>query len=236
VPYLCEYRVFNAAQIDGLPSQGQRAPDWNPIEQAARVIQQLNPTIRTGGNRAYFSPGEDIIQMPGRGAFPDAGAWYGTLLHETAHWTDAPHRLNRQFGRFGDETYAREELRAEWASAMLSSELGISSSTDSHAAYLASWVKRLQKDKFEIFRAARDAEKICDFIMGRQVEEQVAPKETAAPSLTPTAKLEEVRRFQWVGERMLAEQGVRMPWRRSVTVAVSAGEDTQIHHHLANQP
>ncbi len=134
IPYLCEYHVFNAAQIDGLPTKTQREPDWDPIEQAERLVQQLNVEIRHGGNRAYFSCSEGYIQMPSRGAFPDAEAYYGTLLHEIGHWTGHETRLNRQFGRFGDDAYAREELRAEWSSAMVSAEWGIPTTTENHAA------------------------------------------------------------------------------------------------------
>lgn len=215
IPYLCEYHVFNAAQIDGLPTKTQREPDWDPIEQAERLVQQHNVEIRHGGNRAYFSCSEGYIQMPSRGAFPDAGAYYGTLLHELGHWTGHETRLNRQFGRFGDDAYAREELRAEWSSAMVSAELGIPTTTENHAAYLASWVKRLKEDKFEVFRAARDAGKICDYVLGRQPEEQLAPKEATATAPTTIAKLDEAQRFQRVGERILAEQGIRMPRQKN---------------------
>jgi len=57
---------------------------------------------------------------------------------------------------------------------MLSAELGVPTTTENHAAYIGSWVKRLKEDKFEIFRAARDAGKIADFLTGRLVLDAVA--------------------------------------------------------------
>jgi antirestriction protein ArdC len=127
------------------------------------VVARLNPDIRYGGNRAFCAPGpgRDFIQMPHEGAFAGgtdstgastgAADFAGTLLHEISHWTGAGHRLNRQFGVWGSDDYAREEIRAELASAMLSAELGVPTTTENHAAYIGSWVKRLKEDKFEIF-------------------------------------------------------------------------------------
>lgn len=172
IPYLTEYRVFNAQQIEGMPAATPEVRTWNPVEAAEHLLNRMHPDVRHGGNRAFYSPRRDFIQMPSMGAFANAAEYYGTLLHELGHWTGSPLRLNRQFGAFGDENYAREELRAEWASAMLSAELCIPTSTESHAAYLASWVKKLSEDKHEIFRAARDAQRIVDFVLERTERHQ----------------------------------------------------------------
>lgn len=179
IPYLTEYRVFNAAQIEGMPSATLEVRTWGPVEAAERLIDQMRPDVRHGGNRAFYAPNHDYIQMPSMGAFANAAQYYGTLLHELGHWTGSPSRLNRQFGAFGDEDYAREELRAEWASAMLSAELGIPTSTESHAAYLASWVKKLRDDKYEIFRTARDAQRIANFILQRTEQQEDSTLNTA---------------------------------------------------------
>lgn len=73
--------------------------------------------------------------------------------------------MNREFGPFGSIAYAKEELRAEIGSMMISGELGIGQSVDDHAAYVQSWIKILRDDPREVFRAAADAEKIMDYIM-----------------------------------------------------------------------
>jgi antirestriction protein ArdC len=61
--------------------------------------------------------------------------------------------------------YAKEELRAELASVFMMAERGIPHNPNSHAAYLGSWLKALQEDKHEIFRAARDAHKAADLLI-----------------------------------------------------------------------
>ncbi len=68
-------------------------------------------------------------------------------------------------GRFGDESYAKEELRAEIGSLMLGDELQIGHDFGQHAAYVGHWIKVLQDDPKEILRASRDAEKIHSFVM-----------------------------------------------------------------------
>lgn len=178
IPYLTEYRVFNAQDIEGLEPAIIRPPEWKPIEVLERLVKKLGVDVQYGGNRAYYNPSSDHVRMPVRGAFPNAEVFYGTLAHEIGHWTGHPTRLNRQFGRFGDETYAREELRAELASAFLAAETGISSNTDNHAAYVGSWIKALKADRREIFRAASDASKIVSFMLGRTEEETAAAKQT----------------------------------------------------------
>lgn len=193
IPFLTEYRVFNASQIDGLVPQEKPERTWTPIEAVNEVVGRLNPDIRYGGNRAFYAPGpgRDFIQMPHEGAFqgPRAAADFSaTLLHEISHWTGAEHRLNRQFGVWGSEDYDREEIRADLANSFLCIELGVPTNLDANAAYIGSFVKRLKSDKFEIFRAARDAGKIADFVTGRLVLEPVAqpaPENVDVPVIVP---------------------------------------------------
>jgi hypothetical protein len=89
-------------------------------------------------------------------------------------------------------------------------------SLDNHAAYLSSWEQILQDDKYCIFRHARAAEQASDLIMFRtQPEEQPAPKAAATEAPTPSPQLEQKSRFQRVGEQILAEQGIQLPWQKA---------------------
>jgi antirestriction protein ArdC len=55
-------------------------------------------------------------------------------LHELGHSTGHPDRLNRDLAHpFGSEGYAREELRAEIASLILGSEVGLGYDPGQHA-------------------------------------------------------------------------------------------------------
>lgn len=80
------------------------------------------------------------------------------------------HRLARDFsGRFGDESYAAEELVAELASAFLSAELGVTQDTrPDHAQYLAHWLKIMKADAKATFTAAAKASEATTYLKGLQ--------------------------------------------------------------------
>lgn len=81
--------------------------------------------------------------------------------------------MNRQFGkRFGDDAYAFEELVAELGAAVTVGTLGMVDATiETHADYIAQWIKVLKGDKGAIFTAASQAAKASDFILARAVRQ-----------------------------------------------------------------
>ena len=89
------------------------------------------------------------------------------MLHELTHWSGAPHRLDRQFGkRFGDHAYAFEELVAELGAAFMCSAFRISIEPRlDHAAYVSSWLKILDHDTKAIFTAASKAQEAVEYLM-----------------------------------------------------------------------
>ncbi|MBZ9660851.1 ssDNA-binding domain-containing protein [Mesorhizobium sp. ESP-6-4] len=181
IPFLKAYSAFNIAQIDGLPDQFYR-PQAEPlrdpiarIEHADRFFANTGAVIRHGGDRAYFAPVTDHIQMPPFQTFRDAASYVATLSHEATHWTSAPHRVNRDLSRYAKDRSerAREELIAELGSCFLCADLGIAPELDprpDHASYLGSWLKCLADDKRAIFSAAAHAQRAVAFLHGLQPE------------------------------------------------------------------
>jgi antirestriction protein ArdC len=198
------YTVFNAKQIDGIPA-------YKPKEFTAFEVAQVGEQIlKNSGarishdqaDRAFYNRVSDSIHLPAKDAFKDAAGYYGTALHELAHWSGHPTRLDRttlnESYRFGDTNYAKEELRAELASVFLAAERGIPHDPEQHAAYVGSWIKTLKEDKNEIFRAAHDASAATDFLLALERERDVADQALGAgPSVdcvrgsSPAAVLEE---------------------------------------------
>lgn len=170
VPVLHSYPVFHASQVDGMPAYAPPPPGevpWRTPETAAVIVTRSNAVVHEGGERAFYSPSTDHIQMPPHAAFKTPEGWAATMLHELGHWSGHPSRLDRNLsGRFGTNAYAMEELRAELASAFIGSELGIPAEVVNHASYIASWLEVLRKDNREVFRAAADAQRIADFLLG----------------------------------------------------------------------
>jgi antirestriction protein ArdC len=163
---LKHYAVFHASQIEGLPDYRPPGIDeapWTRPEAADIILKNSGAVIRIGGDRAFYSPSTDHIQLPPEQAFIGPPEFAATALHELAHWTGHSSRLNRDMqARYGSAAYAMEELRAELASSFVASELGIPTDIPQHASYIASWIKPLKDDKREIFRAAADAQRIAD--------------------------------------------------------------------------
>jgi antirestriction protein ArdC len=172
IPLLRSFTLFNASQIDGIPDfvppTIEEAP-WRAPEAAEIIVANSGAIVRFGGDRAFYSPATDHIQMPPHAAFATAERFCGTLIHEASHWSGAPSRLNRDLhNRFGSHEYSREELRAELGQMMVCGELGIAVSDDefsNSAAYLSSWLEKLRSDRKEIFRAAADAQRIADYLL-----------------------------------------------------------------------
>jgi antirestriction protein ArdC len=169
--------VFNVEQVDGWQPPRPAAKD--PIKvlvEAERFIMAISADIRIGGDRAYYRPRTDHIQMPDRDRFTgtetiDATeSYYATLLHELTHWTGHASRLDRDLsGRFGQEGYAMEELVAELGAAFLCSDLGITNRPrPDHATYIAHWLAVLKKDTRAIFTAASKANEARRFLTGLQ--------------------------------------------------------------------
>jgi antirestriction protein ArdC len=171
--------VFNAEQIDGVPRAPSRACAWNPLEKTEQLIQAANPKLEhASGDGAYYRPSTDSIHLPLKEQFPSAGDYYSTLLHELGHWTGHATRLNRNLSDpFGSIGYAREELRAEIASMIIGSQLGIGYDPGQHAAYAASWIQILEDQPFEIFRAAADGEKIHTYLQSFQQQQSISGEE-----------------------------------------------------------
>lgn len=166
--------VFNASQVDGyaVPSLPEPLGPIERIEAADRFVMATGAKIEHGGERAFYRPSTDHIQIPaedlfcGTGTMDRSESYYATLVHELTHWSGAKKRLNREFGkRFGDHAYAAEELVAEIGSAFLCAELGISQDVRAdHAQYLAQWLKLLKDDSRAVFTAAAKASEAAAYI------------------------------------------------------------------------
>jgi antirestriction protein ArdC/phage/plasmid primase-like uncharacterized protein len=176
--------VFNAEQIDGLKETATVRPaPTNTLEHANALLAATGADIRHDQvNKMFYRPSTDTIHLPRPDQFRSTGDYYATAFHEVAHWSGAQGRLNRDLSNpFGSEGYAKEELRAEIASLMISQELNLPHDPSNHASYVGSWIKVLQDDPREIFRAASDAEQIRGFVMGMtQQQEQTVQVPTEA--------------------------------------------------------
>jgi antirestriction protein ArdC len=174
IPFLKRFTVFNVAQCEGLrpglAADPAPLPEREIVPVAESVIAASGVDFRIGGDRAFYVPSLDFVQVPPQPAFFEQINYYRTCLHELTHATGHASRLGRDLtNSFGSKDYAREELIAEMGSAFLCAALGIVP-TVRHADYLASWLAVLREDNRAIFRAASAASKAADWILTRHAE------------------------------------------------------------------
>jgi antirestriction protein ArdC len=174
IPFLTRFTFFNTDQIDDLPDEiATAAPPPPPDTIEPRVETLIKATgidFRIGGNRAFYAPSVDYVQVPPPAAFFEPINWHRTALHELGHASGHSSRLNRDLsGSFGSHKYAFEELVAEINAAFCCASLGITP-TVRHADYLASWLEVLREDNRAIVRAASLASKAADYLLGHLPE------------------------------------------------------------------
>jgi antirestriction protein ArdC len=180
IPYLKYINVFHISQVDGI--EPLKADELNneiePIEQAETLLKDYwsreNITVNhVKGNKAFYSPLQDLIQLPLFEQFKNANEYYSTAFHESTHSTLKAKRCNREEDRqnknvsFGSEEYSKEELVAELGAASLMNIVGIENpkTFKNSTAYIQSWIKVLRNDNKFIVSASSKAEKAVKYIL-----------------------------------------------------------------------
>ena len=165
----------------------KRCDDLESLEGAQELARKMLANValagglKHGGDRAYYTPMADAIQMPKAEDFKgDDNAqklarYAHTLCHEFSHATGHHTRLRRDLGNmFGTEAYAREELVAEISAVIACASLGIETEGPQHAAYLKSWANKVVgpslRDENEdawkeaCFKVMRDAQSAAEWV------------------------------------------------------------------------
>jgi len=182
IPLLKYINVFHISQVDGVEPLKQKViHDIEPIDKAEKILNDYwnreNITIEhVKGDKAFYSPMFDKIQLPLFEQFKQSEEYYSTAFHESIHSTMKTSRCNRQEDRkgkvvsFGSEEYSKEELVAEVGSAQLMNMVGIETTKSfrNSTAYIQSWLKVLRNDNKFIVSASSKAEKAVNYILGNQ--------------------------------------------------------------------
>ncbi len=172
------YTVFHVDQCEGLKENRIKTPAIHRmISENATPAERLENAIlfcdsvgadytEHNGDRACYNFVKDTVALPSRSLFTNDAAYIATRFHELGHWTGHETRLDRgDFSAFGTEKYAREELVAEFVSAILCSMLGVEGNGLQHPEYLAHWRERCSDDPGVIVNAGQRAQKAVDHLI-----------------------------------------------------------------------
>ncbi|MEP3073832.1 zincin-like metallopeptidase domain-containing protein [Maricaulis sp.] len=169
IPFLKRFTVFNTDQCDNLPGDIAAPSSRRPEELVAPTVEALIDAtgipFHIGGDRAFYAPADDYVQVPPPHVYFEPINWHRTALHELSHATGHASRLGRDLsGAFGSKKYAFEELVAEISAAFCCAALGVVP-TVRHADYIGAWLEVLRDDNRAIIRAASQASKAADWLL-----------------------------------------------------------------------
>lgn len=176
------YHVFNIEQTsfpEKNPEAWEQMKERFTIEIHAQGNSYLNPYLDKmikeqewecpinliHQDKASYNWKEDAITLPTFEQFSDKKEFYYTALHEMAYSTGHHSRLNRKFGQFGDESYAREELVAELSSAFAGKQIGMNPlPRKENAQYLKSWLEQINKNPEFLYKTLKDVSRTVGMI------------------------------------------------------------------------
>ncbi len=210
------YTVFNGTQIEGIPEYKHNISNIEfeekkyeiPLSVIKDFCSNVDLTLveKEKLEVPYYQPLKDVVAVPSRCRYIDEGAYFSDTFHEIAHATGHKNRLNRNLANAKDQkAYALEELRAEIGSAFICNCLGIVSKPNrdylkNSVAYVQAFLKILDNDPNELFKAIKDANKIADYVLEngeyaqkdklRQMCNRVLDKDEYEPNLLSFEEME----------------------------------------------
>ena len=184
--FLKTFVVFNFEQTEGIDLKKawilpeDKRTEIEKLAECEAIIEAFTdkPTIdQRDSDQACYSPVLDMVRMPLQSRFTSDQEYYSVLFHELTHSTGHKNRLNRkgfmETVAFGSQDYSFEELVAEFGAAFLCGQAGIVPKTiDNSAAYIQSWLKVLKKDSKMLVKAAGQASKAADYILGTKSQKR----------------------------------------------------------------
>ncbi|MGX2949608.1 ArdC family protein [Ursidibacter sp. B-7004-1] len=190
--FIKKHNLFNLDQCENLPAElydpvpvsknAKSEPNqYDIFADIRQIIKGMDLHVEMKpSNSAYYQPSADLVVMPEMKQFANAQAFHSVLLHEMTHATGAAKRLNREGitsrkAKFGNPTYAFEELIAEIGGAFLCAYLGFDT-VPQNAAYIESWIRVLKEDKRAIVRASGKAREACQYMLDALNIAQLADK------------------------------------------------------------
>tara|TARA_R100000808_G_scaffold1300_1_gene6053 strand:+ start:193 stop:1122 length:930 start_codon:yes stop_codon:yes gene_type:complete len=184
VPFIQSSDVVNLDCVtfpDGMPDKWETTDEEEnttpPLEVAEEIVKKYladnkGLQLKHGGDKAFYMPSRDTIQMPKREKFEGNSEYYSTLFHEMGHSTGHKDRLSREgvtgINFFGSHEYSKEELVAEFTACFLCSHIGIEDTRENSAAYLKGWVSKLKDNPKMLIQASGKAKKAADYILGNK--------------------------------------------------------------------
>jgi antirestriction protein ArdC len=171
--------LFNLDQISGdfpVSRNERRTVDYAWVD---KIIAQTGADIRFTHDRiAEYHTKEDFIIVCYKEHFVRGpggiGAYYRTLCHELAHWSEGPLDWYAEVNEQGKLQVDELELRAEIVADFLTTELYVPSppyhTRRNMHKYMGRWIVKMRKNPDWIFNVVAAADEAADFILSFSTE------------------------------------------------------------------
>lgn len=186
-PELVEAKVFNGEQLRKLPKWEKESQLVSPAERAEAILDNSKVAIEHGGDDMLYDRQSDTIVIPEKEQFANPEQYFAEALHQLAHRTAALELNQSQEKSVDQPANSKLELRTNLASLFLSKELNLPYELNYHVGYVNSWAQILKDDPAELFKAADDAQKISDRVMG--FEQQIGQRQEVHEEQQNTAAM-----------------------------------------------
>ena len=178
-------KIINDLEKKYAPKKVEKTIPLSELENAMiKGINLKNGMHLVQRDRACYYPNFDSIDMPIKESFDSEEHFLSTLGHEIGHATGHESRLNRKLNNsFSSNSYAYEELVAEFTSSLLDAYYGNNCKlvAKNHVCYLKSWYESLRKNPTKLFKACADSEKAFEYIRNA-TDKELIKKDLYIPS------------------------------------------------------
>lgn len=175
IPIRKYFTVFNIDLFNGTEKYLKSGFNNTPSDIAVELYNNSLCEIKTSNTPVpYYNFVADYINLPPYDCFANDLSFIHVMLHEMIHSTGHVSRLNRSLWKNDKESYAIEEIIAEFGAIFTSAELGLKLDTNlehSCSNYILSYFKELDSEKVKKFiKALKMAETASEFLIKRKIE------------------------------------------------------------------
>ena len=212
------FTVFNGEQINGIPPyERQPMTEEQRIKELESILNHSEAPIHYDSLEAnYYQRKTDTIHLRPKDDFKSMDQLYATALHEIAHSTQHPSRLNRQYMEASNQleelqNYAREEIVAEFTAAMLNAKYNLPYSErmgkDNSTSYIEGWQQVFNESPLELIEALKKAEQAATYIENNMLvlEQEQTEQLEQSPSINQYSLDDLEVHFDWA-EGMVADK------------------------------
>jgi len=149
-PELTTVFLWNGEQLDKIPGYEPKPQERSPVERARLILEN-----------------SQLVNLPHEHDIPHEESYYSAILKDVAGL-----KIEEKSSGSG----VKDALISNIASLFISAELNLPYDLGDHVGYTASWSQLMKEQPAELFKAANDAQKIVDNILGleKKKEQQIS--------------------------------------------------------------